>query len=141
MAQQIAFTQKRPDPRVLLAGKLQEAPLEHAEALLKAYDVLQVAHEHGLLDVLEGAISAEDKIIDKVAGYANTPEGIHILRNLLVAGRIVGSVDPDLLHESSKELTASIERESAKPRPPHGPPCGGFPARTLCAAFRSPLQH
>jgi len=117
VAKQITFIKTPLQPREALARKLEEAPIEHAAALLNAYDVLQAAHEHGLLDVLKGAISAEDTIIEKVAGYADTPEGIRLMRNLLLVGAIVGSLDPDLLHAATKDLRASLSEEAERPQP------------------------
>jgi uncharacterized protein YjgD (DUF1641 family) len=95
-----------------LQKKLEAAPLENAEALLKAYALLDIANKHGILDVLKGAISAEDAILDKVSGYANTPEGINTVRNLLVVGKLAGSIDPDFLHDASHELISSVVKEA-----------------------------
>jgi uncharacterized protein YjgD (DUF1641 family) len=111
MAKYLNFQYPGASREEALQKKLDAAPLENAEALLKAYALLDIANQHGILDVLKGAISAEDTIIDKVAGYANTPEGINILRNLLVAGRVAGSLDPDLLHSASRNFTASVVNE------------------------------
>ena len=117
MAKQIEFNQTALHPKEALSRKLEQAPLEHAEALLKGYEVLQAAQENGVLDLLQGAITAQDKIVEKVAGYANTPEGINTMRNLLVVGSIVGSVDPDFMHQATKELTAGIDRDTRRRRP------------------------
>jgi uncharacterized protein YjgD (DUF1641 family) len=95
--------------------KLAAAPAEHAEALLKVYALLDTAEKHGILDILRGAISAEDTILDKVAGYANTPEGINTMRNLLVLGKLLGSVDPEFLGQASADLTASVVAEAKIP--------------------------
>jgi uncharacterized protein YjgD (DUF1641 family) len=108
MAKYLNFKYPGASREEALQEKLEAAPLENAEALLKAYALLDIANKHGILDVLKGAISAEDTIIDKVAGYANTPEGINIMRNFLVVGRVVGGVDPDFLHEASQNLTTGV---------------------------------
>ena len=54
----------------------------------------------------------EDAIIHKVAGYANTPIGINIMRNLLVLGPLLGSMDPEVLGAGVKDLTSSVMTES-----------------------------
>ena len=114
MAKQLDFKQVPPAPAEVLQRKLEAAPAQHAEALLKAYALLDVAERHGILDLLRGAISAEDKIIEKVAGYANTPEGINSMRNLMVLGKLLGSIDPDVLGGGAEELTESVVAESKR---------------------------
>jgi uncharacterized protein YjgD (DUF1641 family) len=114
MAKQIEFKKTPAHPAEALHRKLQAAPLDNAEAVLKVYELLNMAEKHGVLDILRGAISAENTIIEKAAGYANTPEGINIMRNVLVLGKVVASVDPDFLHDASKELTESVVAESRK---------------------------
>jgi uncharacterized protein YjgD (DUF1641 family) len=115
MAQPIEFKPVPSTPADAARRKLESAPAEHAEALLKAYALLDTANRHGILDLLRGAISAEDTILDKVAGYANTPEGIATMRNLLVLGKLLGAVDPGVLGTGASDLTAKIVAESKKP--------------------------
>jgi uncharacterized protein YjgD (DUF1641 family) len=116
MAKYIEFKHTPTPPAEALAGKIEAAPYDHAEAVLKAFALLDIAEKRGILDILHGAIGAEDAIIDKVAGYANTPAGIHTMRNLLVLAKLFSSIDPDLLGEASKDLTASLVKETRKPR-------------------------
>jgi uncharacterized protein YjgD (DUF1641 family) len=114
MAKQIEFKKTPAHPAEALHRKLETATIDNAEAVLKVYALLNMAEKHGILDILRGAISAENTIIEKAAGYANTPEGINIMRNVLVLGRVVGGIDPDFLHDASKELTASVVDECRK---------------------------
>ncbi len=114
MARYLDFKYKAESPEQLLHKKLDAAPLEHAQALLKAYALLDAAEKRGVLDILRGAINAEDTIIDKVAGYANTPEGINTMRNLLVLGKLLGSMDPEVLGDCVNDLTGSVVAESKK---------------------------
>ncbi|MHB8392111.1 MAG: hypothetical protein ACYDBH_21465, partial [Acidobacteriaceae bacterium] len=76
MAQPIrAYTPQR-NVHEELRAKVENAPLQHAEALLAAYQLLQQAQDHGVLDTLRGAIGAGDAIVDKAAEYASSPEAI-----------------------------------------------------------------
>lgn len=111
MAKYLNFKYPGASREEALKKKLEAAPLENAEALLKAYALLDIANKHGLLDVLKGAISAEDAILDKVANYANTPEAINILRNFLVLSRAATAIDPDFLHEASRNLITGVVDE------------------------------
>jgi len=114
MAKYIEYKPAAATREEVLRRKLEDAPLDHAEALLKAYALLDAANQHGILDLLRGLISAEDKILDKVAGYASTQDGINTLRNLLVLGKLMGSIDPDLFGQGAKDLTATILQESKR---------------------------
>ena len=107
MAEHIEFTVRR-DVRQELSRKVAEAPVQHAEAILAAYELLQEAQDHGVLDTLRGAIGAGDAFIEKAAEYANTPEGIRTMRNLLVLGKLAGQIDPALLQRAVGALTASF---------------------------------
>jgi uncharacterized protein YjgD (DUF1641 family) len=96
MANPIAF-QMKADPKVDLERRLAVAPREHAEALLVAWDLLQAAHDQGLLDMAHGAVAAKDEIFATLAKYGRTPEGVAAVRNGIALLRVLMSVDPDLL--------------------------------------------
>jgi uncharacterized protein YjgD (DUF1641 family) len=114
MAKQIEYKVPTRSREEALREKLADAPLEHAESLLKAYALLEAADKHGILDLLRGAISAEDTIIDKVATYASSEEGINVVRNLLIMSRLLGSIDPDWLTQSLKDFTDTLLQESRR---------------------------
>ena len=48
MARPIALELPPRDPRQELRKRLEEAPLQHAEALLDSYELLGKLHEHGV---------------------------------------------------------------------------------------------
>ena len=77
--------------------RLAAAPLEHAEAILVAFDLLEEAHSQGLLDMLHGAVGSKDAIFGKIAEYAREPVNLQALRNLLILGKLLGSIDPEAL--------------------------------------------
>jgi uncharacterized protein YjgD (DUF1641 family) len=114
MAKYIEYKPVAPTREEVLGRKLDAAPLEHAEALLKAYELLETANKHGILDLLRGAISAENTILEKVSEYASTAEGINVVRNLMILGRLIGSIDPEVLSHASKDLIASVLQESKR---------------------------
>lgn len=117
MGEPIRFKMQR-DVSSELFRKLQTAPAEHAAALLSAYELLQEAHDHGVLDTLRGAIGGGEAFVSTAAGYANTPEGIRTLRNLLALVRLLGEVDPSLLDAVLKAL-GDVNRRA---RDSGGPP-------------------
>ena len=118
MANPIRFTPAPIDPKLELQKRIDTAPVEHAEALLVAWDVLQAAHDKGLLDALHGMIEAKDTIAGKLAEYAKLPEGIAGIRNLLTAAKILTELDPEVLEHLSKavgQASADHRQEAAPP--------------------------
>jgi uncharacterized protein YjgD (DUF1641 family) len=98
MANPIHFEPKKVDPRQELQRRLEAAPVRHAEAILVAFDVLQEAHDQGLLDMLHGIVGSKDAAFGKVAEYAKQPVSTQALRNLILLGKIFGGIDPERLH-------------------------------------------
>src|ERR1700680_2676358 len=62
MAQPIPLEIPPRNPRAELRARLEQAPEEHAEAVLAAYVVLQELHNRGVLEVMRGALAASDEI-------------------------------------------------------------------------------
>ena len=98
-----------------VAERLERARLDHYDAILAAYALLQQLHDHHILDLLQGAISAGDVVVTKLALAANSEGSINAVRNLISLGRILGSVDPDVLHNLADELTRTHAKETDAP--------------------------
>ena len=75
------------DPRAELQTRLQNAPMEHAEALLSAYEVLQGMHDRGVFDLLRGALGSSDKVTEILLETAKSPEAIRGLVDGIRAGK------------------------------------------------------
>lgn len=119
MAHPIPFKPEPVDPQKELMQRVQEAPREHAEALLAAWDLLQTSHDQGILDLMQGLVGGRDIIAGKLAEAANSPDGINVIRNLLALGRIVAALDPDMLYKASRALDRNPPRvRSADEKPP-----------------------
>ena len=103
MANPIHFKPKV-DPQTELQRRLKAAPEEHAEALLVLFDVIEEAHNQGLLDLLHGAVGSKNAIAAKLAYYAKQPMSTQALRNLLVLGELLGSFDPAVLADTKNEV-------------------------------------
>ena len=118
MANPLPFKPVRTDPRTELQRRLAEAPTKHAEALLVAWDILESAHDEGILDILHGLIEAKDTIAGKLAEYAKTPEGIAALRNFLAAAKILTALDPETLDHLSKAIVTASLQQKVEQKPP-----------------------
>jgi uncharacterized protein YjgD (DUF1641 family) len=119
MAQQITYKPEPVDPQKELMRRVENAPREHAEALLATWDLLQTAHDQGILDLAQGLMGGRDIIAGKLAEAANTPDGINAIRNLIALGRIVAALDPEMLYKVSRALDRNPPRvPAAQEKPP-----------------------
>ena len=99
MSQPIRLEFSPRDARAELQTRLQNAPLQHAEALLSGYDLLQRFHDRGVLDLLRGGLGSSDKVLSIAVDAAKAPEAIHATRNLLVLSKILFTLEPALLED------------------------------------------
>jgi uncharacterized protein YjgD (DUF1641 family) len=100
MAQPILFDAPKRDVREELRRRLEQAPLDHAEAILAGLDVLQGLQDHGILEGLRGALGGSDRILEMAVDAANTPEAIRGIRSLIIMMKLLGSIDPDQLNSA-----------------------------------------
>lgn len=97
MAQPISLEVPTRDPRQQLRKRLEEAPIEHAEALLDSYELLQQLHERHVFELLRGVLGASDKLVETAVDAAKSEESIRALRNVIILGKMLGSINPDVL--------------------------------------------
>ena len=97
MARPIPLELPPRDPREELRKLLEQAPVKHAEALLDSYELLQQLHDHGVFQLLRGALGASDKIIETAVDAAKSDESIRAIRNAMILGKVLASINPDVL--------------------------------------------
>jgi uncharacterized protein YjgD (DUF1641 family) len=97
MAVPIALEIPPRDARKELLARLESAPAEHAEALLDGYELVQQLHEAGVFEVLRGVLSAKDKVVETAVGAAQKPDAVDALRNAIILGKMLGSINPELM--------------------------------------------
>jgi len=131
MARPISLNVSPRDPRKELLDRLERAPQQHAEALLDAYALLEELRQAGILQLLRGTLSAGDEILERAAGAATSPQGTRALRNLLILGQMLSTINPDLLECIAIALGQTLGSER---RPVIEPP-GLF---SLLSQFRQP---
>jgi uncharacterized protein YjgD (DUF1641 family) len=104
MAAAVDFREFTPaDSREDLIRRVEQAPIEHAEAVLAAYDLLQRLHEKGLLDLLNGVLSAGDTVVDRVVDVVSSKEMVTALRIGLMFSNLLTQIDADALHAMIEE--------------------------------------
>jgi len=130
MAQPIPLELRPRDPRAELQARLQNAPLEHAEAMLSAYEVLQGLQDRGVLDLLRGALGSSDRVLEIMVDAAKTPAAIRGIRNVILLAKIFGTIEPGLVEGFARSLPEAIALTKA-----HGSRPPGFWA--ILRQFRS----
>jgi len=120
MAQPIPLELPTRDPRAELQSRLLTAPVEHAEALLAAYEVLQGLHDRGVLELLRGTLGSGDKLLEIVVEAAKTPESIRGIRNFMILARILGAAEPELVEAFARSLPEAIALTKAYEAKPAG---------------------
>ena len=119
MARPIALELPPRDPREELRDRLQQAPVAHAEALLDAYELLRQLHDHGVFELLRGGFSASDKLIEITVDAAKSDESVRAMRNAILLGKMLGSINPEALQ---RVVTALGETLGGLRKPAVEPP-------------------
>ena len=114
MAQPIPLEIPPRNPRAELRARLEQAPEEHAEAVLAAYEVLQELHNRGVLEIMRGALAASDEILEKVVDNIRAPEAIRAIRNLLFWRQILGSIEPEWFKGIFQAIPEGIAEATAE---------------------------
>lgn len=120
MAQPIPLQISPRDPRRELLAKLEQAPAEHAAALLDGYELLQQLHEHGVFTLARGVLGAKDKLVEAASAGADSTESIRAMRNAIILAKMLGSIDPELLQSLSNAVSESFGDVKSIPTKPPG---------------------
>src|ERR1700691_6380973 len=108
MARPISLEVAPRDPGQELRKRLDEAPIEHAEALLDSWELLQQLHDHGVLQLLRGALGASDKLIETAVDAAKSDEAIRAMRNAIILGKILVAINPDVLQGAAVAVSETL---------------------------------
>jgi uncharacterized protein YjgD (DUF1641 family) len=120
MAQPIPLHLVPRDSRDELNSRLQQAPLDHAEAVLAAYEVLQGLHDHGVLELMRGTLGGSEKILEQVVAVASAPESVRATRNLLLLVTTLGEIEPALLSDLTRAIPKALVQANAEESKPPG---------------------
>jgi uncharacterized protein YjgD (DUF1641 family) len=118
MAQPISVERPIRDPRAELLARLEQAPAEHADALLEAYEVLQGLHEGGVFEILRGALGSKEKVLDVAVGAATAPASMRAMRNSLLLLNLLAAIDPVVLRRFTEAVPRALNTMVRKPERP-----------------------
>ena len=108
MARPIPLELPTRDPRQELHSRLEQAPVDHAEAVLASFEVLQGLHNQGVLELLRGMLGGGDKILEILVQATKTPEAVRGIRNLLIMTKVLGAIEPELLEKFAQAIPDAL---------------------------------
>lgn len=101
-----------------LRQRLENAPAEHAAALLEFYELLEVLHRQKVLTTLRGAVAAGDDLVSHVAKAAAEPETVRALRNLIALSKILGQIDPEVFSAIERSIPPAFKNRDLRRQTP-----------------------
>jgi uncharacterized protein YjgD (DUF1641 family) len=120
MAQPIKLELPPRDAKKELMMRLEQAPAEHAAALLDSYELLQTLHEHGVFSLVRGVVGATDKLVEAASETAKADESIRAMRNGIILAKMLGSIDPEFLQQVSNAVGETFGDAKRVPSKPPG---------------------
>lgn len=118
MARPISLALPPRDARAELAARLENAPAEHAEAVLAAYEVLQGLHDRGVLELARGALGSGDKVLEIGVEAIRSPEALRSVRNVVLLANMLGAIDPEQLGSFTRAVPPALQATARQPEPP-----------------------
>src|SRR4051812_25958952 len=115
MAQPIPF--HVPQKRSANLEHLAKAPTEHADALIAAYELLQLLHDKGVLSLLRGLVGTGDELAGIITGSIDSPNAICAFRNFLLLTKLFSAIDPEVLGRLIDAIQNVTGRKKAKATP------------------------
>lgn len=116
MAQPISYIPS--PPRVESAeDRLRQATAAHADAIASGYEVLQLLHDRGVLELMRGALGARDEIVESVTGAVNTPDATRAIRNFILLTKFFGSIPSDVLNSLAMTVVDGSHKKKAQKAP------------------------
>jgi uncharacterized protein YjgD (DUF1641 family) len=94
--------------------RIESAQLDHADAVIAAYGLLQKLDDSGTLDLLRGAAGARDALMNQLVGALDTPEAITALRNLIAMLKALSNIDPDSLRVTIEGIAQTSTGENLR---------------------------
>jgi uncharacterized protein YjgD (DUF1641 family) len=110
MAKPIPLELPPRDKRQEMLSRLESAPVEHAEAILAGYEVLQGLYESGILEFMRGLLCLGDKVLGTAVDAARAPESVRIIRNLVLLRKMLSEIDPEQFEGFVEALPAALQK-------------------------------
>ena len=83
--------------------RLRKGAAKHADAILNGFELLQLLHDRGVLDLMRGVLASSDEIVETLTSAVNTPQGTRAIRNFVLLTKFFGSLPPEVLDGLSQK--------------------------------------
>ena len=93
MAQPIPLTLPPRDPQHELNVRLETVSTKHADAILAAYEVLQLMHDEGVLELMRGTLGGGGAVVGQAVAVASDAATIRATRNALLLLKTLGEIE------------------------------------------------
>jgi len=114
MAKPIPLELPPRDKRQEMLSRLESAPVEHAEAILAGYEVLQGLYDAGVLEFLRGLLGLGDKVLGTAVDSTRAPESVRIIRNLILLRKMLSEIDPEQFEGFVEALPEALQKAKEK---------------------------
>ena len=116
MAQPIPLTLPPRNPQHELDVRLAAAPAKHAAAILAGYEVLQLMHDNGVLELMRGTLGGGAIVVQQAVSFGKDAAAIRVTRNAVLLIKALADVEPALLSDFTNALPKALaQAEDAKP--------------------------
>lgn len=89
---------------------LRKAPEPRAEALLSAYELLEVLHDRGVLEMARGVVAACDEGPPLLASTVCSPESVRGIHNVMLLTRFLAGVPTEVLLTLVETVNAGAQQ-------------------------------
>ena len=91
-------------------ARLQNAPAEHADTVVSAYEP-QLLHHPSALNLLGGLLGGRDELSGTITAAMDTPESIPAILNFLRLTKFLASMPANVLDSLAKTVRTGAERD------------------------------
>lgn len=97
--------------------RLRQGAAKHADAILNGYELLQLLHDRGVLDLMRGALASSEEIAETVTSAVNTPQVTRAMRNFVLLTKFFGSIPPEVVNSLSQAMAKGSQRKRLQKAP------------------------
>jgi uncharacterized protein YjgD (DUF1641 family) len=97
--------------------RLHKATAAHADAIVEGYEVLQLLHDRGVLELMRGMLGAGDEVVETVVGAVNTPDATRAIRNFILLTRFFGSIPSEVLNSMAHTVIYGSHKKKGQKAP------------------------
>src|ERR1044072_1563941 len=120
MAQPIPLTLPPRNPQHELDVRLEAAPAKHAAAILAGYEVLQLMHDNGVLELMRGTLGGGAIVVQQAVAFGKDAAAIRVTRNAVLLIKTLADVEPALLSDFTNALPKALDQAHRKEAKPPG---------------------